>query len=387
MSARPLLADQLCRVSPFNRLGRLGAIRRGSPRADPGQARVPWPRPAMPGAAGRPRMDEYGKRPAITLDNDVFPCRRTIQLRPGAAEGPSRRSFSYRIMMIRSHRCVNALDAPTRRGTCRSRREARGRRAEPDRCDPRPRSARRFGSRAASWTRRLRCGGTISSRSATNTSTGTRTSSATWRATGHLSKTSGLDDRQVRIVMPRRIDGRWERRSAGLARPVGPRSLGRCTLRRPATRRNRRSVADPPPADPSARPRRASVLSPSSVGDPAAGGSAVIEEEHVVLARPAPPPMEADAPASPRRHCRSAPPSRVAPRLRGPNEPGRRCAGHRRSAEGLAQAGRPAIGPGKYSWPRWVRNRYAVRASIAIATTASALRATSIIGQLPVRDT
>ena len=54
--------------------------------------------------------------------------------------------------------------------------------------------------------------------------------------------------------------------------------------------------------------------------------------------------MEADAPASPRCHCRSAPPSRVAPRLRGPNElPMRRPS----SVEPRASPGRrvAAIGP------------------------------------------
>ena len=84
--------------------------------------------------------------------------------------------------------------------------------------------------------------------------------------------------------MPRRIDGRWERWSAGLARPVGPRSLGRCTLRRPATRRNRRSVADPPPVDRRARGPRARI-SPQSIlrgRSRVAGVAAVIEEEHVV---------------------------------------------------------------------------------------------------------
>ena len=67
--------------------------------------------------------------------------------------------------------------------------------------------------------------------------------------------------------------------SAGLARPVGPRSLGRCTLRRPATRRNRRSVADPPPVDRRARGRGARI-SPQSIlrgRSRVAGVAAVIE--------------------------------------------------------------------------------------------------------------
>ena len=132
----------------------------------------------------------------------------------------------------------------------------------------------------------------------------------------------------------------------------GTSALGRCTLRRPATRRNRRSVADPPGRSPSARPRahQSSVHPPWAIPGRRSRGNRRGARGALLGQR-----LRQWKPMRPRARAAIADQHRRAG-LRPVSEArtnGRRCAGHRRSEpRAYRQAGRRRSGHGKYSWPR-----------------------------------